>query len=761
MSKKSIAYQLLASISLLALIAGAALAQASSFTYQGRLTESTKPADGLYDMQFKLFDTPTVGTGTQQGATITNSTVQVTNAVFAVELDFGAGVFDGSPRFLEISVRSTGSPDPYTVLAPRQPISATPYAIRSATAANAILLGGVAAGGFIQNGTTQQPGTSFNISGDGTLAGTLSAGIVNAGVGYNINGNRVLSSPLGDNLFAGIGAGMANTAGEGNSFFGVNAGESNTLGSFNSFFGLRAGVNNTTGSDNSFFGVNAGFSNEGSFNSFFGSIAGQNNTTGTSNAFFGTRSGFANTTGSFNSFFGNNAGAANLTGGNNAFFGAGAGLSNTTGGGNSFFGSAAGLNNTMGFGNSFFGLRTGQHNTSGNNNSFFGVDAGLFNTTGAENSFFGLQAGAFNQTGGSNSFFGAFAGFANTTGFANSFYGVSAGKSNTEGNSNSFFGQNAGLSNNTGIQNSFYGVNAGQRNTTGGGNSFYGINAGFFNTAGDANSFFGQAAGQANTTACCNSFFGTIAGFSNTSGSNNAFFGASAGQNNTTGMGNTSVGGSAGLSNTTENNNTFIGANSNGAAGISNATALGAGATVSASNTIVLGRSGGLDTVRIPGSLVVTGTVSKGGGSFKIDHPLDPENKTLSHSFVESPDMMNIYNGNAVLDRRGEAVVTLPDYFQALNRDFRYQLTCIGGFAPVYIAREIRGNSFKIAGGKPGMKVSWQVTGVRQDAYANAHRIPVEQNKPAAERGTYLHPDAFDKDSTKQARTKQAGGMQR
>ena len=126
MSKKSIAYQLLASISLLALIAGTALAQASSFTYQGRLTESTKPADGLYDMQFKLFDTPTVGTGTQ-GATITNSTVQVTNAVFAVELDFGAGVFDGSPRFLEISVRSTGSPDPYTVLAPRQPVSATPY----------------------------------------------------------------------------------------------------------------------------------------------------------------------------------------------------------------------------------------------------------------------------------------------------------------------------------------------------------------------------------------------------------------------------------------------------------------------------------------------------------------------------------------------------------------------------------------------------------------------------------------------------------
>jgi len=148
-------------------------------------------------------------------------------------------------------------------------------------------------------------------------------------------------------------------------------------------------------------------------------------------------------------------------------------------------------------------------------------------------------------------------------------------------------------------------------------------------------------------------------------------------------------------------------------------------------------------TVSISGDLSVTGNVSKGGGSFKIDHPLDPENKYLYHSFVESPDMMNVYNGNVVLDARGEAWVDMPDWFEALNRDYRYQLTCIGGFAPVYVAEEISGNRFKIAGGTPGMKVSWQVTGVRQDAYANAHRIPVEENKRAGERGKYLHPDAF------------------
>jgi len=143
------------------------------------------------------------------------------------------------------------------------------------------------------------------------------------------------------------------------------------------------------------------------------------------------------------------------------------------------------------------------------------------------------------------------------------------------------------------------------------------------------------------------------------------------------------------------------------------------------------------------GNVQVIGNLSKGGGSFKIDHPLDPANKYLYHSFVESPDMMNVYNGNVVLDANGEAVVLLPDWFGALNRDFRYQLTCIGGFAPVYIAEEIANNQFKIAGGKPGMKVSWQVTGIRQDAWANAHRIPVEEEKNAREHGYYLHPELY------------------
>lgn len=154
--------------------------------------------------------------------------------------------------------------------------------------------------------------------------------------------------------------------------------------------------------------------------------------------------------------------------------------------------------------------------------------------------------------------------------------------------------------------------------------------------------------------------------------------------------------------------------------------------------------------VYVTGDLHVEGTLSKGTGSFKIDHPLDPANKYLYHSFVESPDMKNVYDGQVTLDENGEAWVTLPDYFQALNKDYRYQLTSIGAPGPnLYIAQEIKDNRFRIVGGEPLAKVSWQVTGNRQDAYANANRIQVEKDKPASEAGTYLHPEEHGEPMTK------------
>ena len=129
------------------------------------------------------------------------------------------------------------------------------------------------------------------------------------------------------------------------------------------------------------------------------------------------------------------------------------------------------------------------------------------------------------------------------------------------------------------------------------------------------------------------------------------------------------------------------------------------------------------------GNVEVTGTLIKPAGSFKIDHPLDPANKYLYHSFVESPDMINIYNGNVTTDASGDAEVTLPDWFEALNKNFRYQLTVIGTFAQAMVAEEIKENRFKIKTSLPSVKVSWQVTGIRQDAYANRYPIKCSDRK--------------------------------
>jgi hypothetical protein len=106
--------------------------------------------------------------------------------------------------------------------------------------------------------------------------------------------------------------------------------------------------------------------------------------------------------------------------------------------------------------------------------------------------------------------------------------------------------------------------------------------------------------------------------------------------------------------------------------------------------------------------------------------------------------MMNVYNGNVTLDANGEATIQMPEWFESLNKDFRYQLTSMGAPGPnLYVAEEVADNHFKIAGGSAGAKVSWQITGIRHDAWADAHRIQVEEEKPPNERGTYLHPELF------------------
>jgi hypothetical protein len=143
------------------------------------------------------------------------------------------------------------------------------------------------------------------------------------------------------------------------------------------------------------------------------------------------------------------------------------------------------------------------------------------------------------------------------------------------------------------------------------------------------------------------------------------------------------------------------------------------------------------------GDLDVQGNLSKTGGTFKIDHPQDPANKYLIHSFVESPDMMNIYNGNITTDASGEAIVSMPSYFEAENIDFRYQLTVMGTFAQAIVAKEISNNQFVVKTDKPNVKVSWMVTGVRNDVWAQNRRVVAEVEKSAKDKGKYLHPEFY------------------
>jgi hypothetical protein len=628
---------------ILFILSGTAAAQTTSFTYQGRLTTSGTPATGNYDFEFRLFDALT--NGTQQGTTQTLTNVAVDKGVFSVGLDFGAcpTCFNGAARFLDISVRQAGG-GAFTPLAPRQPLTSTPYAIKSLNAAtadglsvacvNCVTSGQIASvngsavtgtiplaslpdlgATYIKNATAQQGASNFNISGTGT------ADILNAVTQFNLGGNRILSNAGSDNLFAGQRAGELNT-GTFNAFFGRDAGRFNTSGSNNTFVGGDAGFNNDQGASNVYVGSSAGFNAFGSLangNTFVGASAGAGNTSGRGNTMVGFQAdvplagGVINATaigqralvtqsnalvlGAINGVNGatadTNVGIGTTAPtqrlhvvGDGLFTGTlNAGLINATtqyniGSLRAFYINDSTATNT----NTVVGVLAGSQNPTGKFNSFFGCGAGQSTTTGGNNSFFGCGAGGQNQTGSDNAFFGKNAGQL-TTNSDNSFFGSSAGAANTNGFGNVFFGKEAGRNNTTGFYNSFIGNQAGFSNTTGTQNSFFGSQAGNANTTGDANAFFGFEAGLKNTDGRLNAFFGAQAGVFNTTGLQNSFFGAQAGTATTSGTDNVFFGTSAGTSNTTGIGNAFFGSQAGNASITGNAnTFIGVGANFATVN---------------------------------------------------------------------------------------------------------------------------------------------------------------------------------
>jgi hypothetical protein len=735
--RRNVSALIVATLLMFALSTTTLRAQTTAFTYQGRLSDSSMAASGTYDFQFALYDAASGGTQQPDASpvTVTRSGVDVNSGVFTMPLDFGAEAFPGADRFLEIRVKRPAE-STYTTLTPRQQVTSTPYSIRAVsagtadTANDAASLGGTAASEFVQNGDARltdsrmptagsdfyiqnqnaatQASANFNISGDGTLGGTLSARTVNSNTGFNIGGNRILSFD-NDNLLAGGDAGASiNSTGNSNSFFGSSAGRNNTSGSRNAFAGFGAGFSNTTGNDNSFVGLNAGF----------------NGTTGGNNTIIGSRANVSVGNLDFAAAFGSysrvsasdtivlgkaagtyngsarpadavqipgsltvsgtlNASGANLTSLNASNITSGtldaARIPNldaakiTTG----IFDAArvpnldaakitsgtfdmtripnldaskittgtladARLSSNVAtltgpqiftdaktFSGGISGNGSGLTNLNASNIASGTLDTARIPDLGASyirNQTTQQTSSNFNISGDGTAGGGLFGNTINSAtqfnisgnrvlgaaGTSNLFAGIGTGSG---GSNNSFFGASAGAGNTTGSGNAFLGKGAGASNTEGNDNVFLGRDSGSVNTTGGSNAFVGKEAGLQNTTGSSNSLFGASAGKLNTEGHDNAFVGVSAGFRNTTGFNNTAVGASAGFLNVTGNNNTFIGANTEtNADGLSYATAIGAGARVNASNSIVLGRQDGSDEVQVIGVLRVFG-LAAGPGS--------------------------------------------------------------------------------------------------------------------------------------------------
>jgi hypothetical protein len=373
-----------------------------------------------------------------------------------------------------------------------------------------------------------------------------------------------------------------------------------------------------------------------------------------------------------------------------------------------------------------------------NSNAYLGF-AGNTSSTGLDNTANGYKALLSNTTGTSNTASGSFALSSNTTGYYNTADGRSALTSNSTGYYNTASGYVALFSNDTGYFNTALGSFAGPDENSGALTNSTAL--GFSATVSQDNTLI---LGQTTVGSPGASYVNVGIGTATPRSTLEAVVQSPSGFGPVLTL--TNSGGGEGAASALDFN-TYLPSTAGTYNPAASIVAVDAGNYTDfilfESNQPNAPNQGLITTMQVSprGDVYVTGTLTASAKNFQIDHPLDPTNKYLVHSSVESSEMMNIYSGNVVTDELGLATVKLPNWFEAENGDFRYQLTVIGQFAQAIIKDKIAKGQFGIMTNASHVEVSWQITAVRQDAYAKEHPLVVEQEKPARERGyTYKTP---------------------
>jgi hypothetical protein len=443
----------------------------------------------------------------------------------------------------------------------------------------------------------------------------------------------------------------------------------------------------------------------------------ETNNNGQSNVFVGNGTGYSNIMGNDNVFIGKNAGYSNigtadwLNGDYNVFVGYGAGYSNTSGGCNVFLGDEAGYHNSTGLHNIFIGTETGKNCTTGGGNTIVGSDS-WYSGNGDYNTFLGHLSGMY------------------CNGSSNVYLGYQAGNG-AHGSSNVFIGNQAGsgfsMSNRLIIDNTstqyplIYGEFDNDSVKINGNLAAITLRAEETTASSDYPAIFGKHAVTDNWGVGVKgeSRWRAIEGDASTaSGTGTGLYGYATGDGS---------------------------GNRYGVYGTASGTGTG-------TRYGVYGYAAGGDAAWAGyfNGNVYAANLKRSADETIIDHPLDPENKYLSHSSISSDQRLNVYNGNAIVGKNGKAVVELPDWFESYNKDFKYQLTAIGAPGPnLYISKKINNNKFEISGGTENMEVSWQITGVRNDKFAQKNSFSVESEKKNDEKGFYVNPEAYGYDVSK------------